>query len=193
MRIKQILTVIGILFIVSCNKCKKDKCEESYHEIKDEFKSYCVFKPGSQWIYLDNQSNTYDTVKVEAYNTEVITSFRENEECIEQGTYRLVSVSGLKLANLVGTSYVGQWINGISQIHNMDNFPRFEYPNYIQMPHYDTLSIDSNTYFDAYVYQSLMLNYGDTIDTEVYVKNIGVVYRKFSNGQEFYLVDYHIE
>lgn len=67
MRAGNLITLIVVtLIILSCSSCRKEPaCTPTFVEIQESMKDY-IFAPGSQWIYLHENTGVIDTVTLES-------------------------------------------------------------------------------------------------------------------------------
>jgi hypothetical protein len=189
-----VLAFASLFLVVGCDRCKNESCEDSYIPISSEFKSYCVFPAGSYWIYENASDGIRDTVTLLSYESEIGTSFNNNNECTETAILRLSSTYQGVINLSVTTNLISgsSWSNELRVIYSNSSFERFILPDNDIMLEYDTITLNSILYQDVYVFESLSAGFGDPILEEVFAKNIGVIYRKFDNNAEFHLIEYNL-
>jgi hypothetical protein len=189
------MSFTSLMFIVGCDRCKKESCSDNYAPISPEFKSYCVFPVGSFWVYENPVTTERDTVTMVSFESEVASSSQNNDECTETGSMTMNSTyrGNLQLAISTDKYSSTDWQNRLVLFASNGSGPiRFLLPDNDFMMQYDTLTINEVLYNNVYVFESTIVGSGDPIFTEVFVKNIGVVYRQLANGDEFHLIEHHI-
>lgn len=91
---------LASLSIVSCNKH-----DENYY-VQDSFKDWTLFKNGSYWIYLDEKSNTIDSVWVMDFPEEYFYAPDDGGKHYEIIRYTVADLAEFILSGGIDESYL---------------------------------------------------------------------------------------
>jgi hypothetical protein len=166
------------------------------------FLSYWYFPKDSYWIYKDSASNQRDTFLI--VDNFIIES-SENHSSIDFQQHWIQVINRNRLGAQVGRprrvddktyyyeldqswdagSAIRFFYDPLKRIKNLGN-------TIIILNNYDSIQIDNTMYYDVIHMYNEGQSAGDYIQEEYYVKNIGIVKRRYSTGGVWGIEKYFI-
>ena len=189
----------GCLFLLfGAMNCNKNKNEPVILLDKD-FLSYFAFPVGSWWIYKEIKTGRKDSCFVELYSFEEKVSPKEGNIKNQLLHYHIASKihpTILGFARPKGNSYYL-----FKDLEAGVNY--FRYPwvvnkqkdgddHFNMREHYDSIQINSVYYHDVLRTEFDYPDYGNTIKSEYYCKNVGVIKRIYFDSTTWELTKYFI-
>ncbi len=62
---RSIQILLPFVLLLAFGACNTGKNADPYYKISDEFKQYCLFQKGSQWVYQNDTTKGLDTLKTD--------------------------------------------------------------------------------------------------------------------------------
>ncbi len=166
------------------------------------FLSYWYFPKDSYWIYKDSASNQRDTfLIIDNFTREVNEKYANNKFQhhiirVQNRNYVLAQVG--KPRRVDDKTYYYEldqsWDAGSAIRLFYDPLKRFDNlgNTIIILNNYDSILIDNTMYYDVIHMYNEGQSAGDYIQEEYYVKNIGIVKRRYSTGGVWSIEKYFI-
>jgi len=197
--IKNFLSCVFIIVLLlgGC-KCKDD--EVPTRLLSQESKDYCLFLPGSWWVYQNDQNLEYDTLRITEIQNEIFYSKNSNDNT-ERNTIsfvqkQLYSLNTLRLIRGDRESALYFTYNG-----GFGEMLYFDSPSYRQdsiadtndaqlLIFYDSIQFNSTKYRSVKYFKSLVfIEYRNVY----WAKHIGIVKLEKPNGNIWNLINYSVQ
>jgi len=191
-------SAICILMLLLGCKCKDDGVPTLY--LSQESKDYCLYQPGSWWVYQSEQSLQYDTLKITGVQNEILFSKNTNQNFerykISIEIKQLLGVKAIELetgdreSNLYakhngGSSDMLYFDSPSYTKDSISDGPYWKYTEYV-----DSLSIKNETYHSIKYFSSFKLIEYKNI---YWAKHIGIIKLEKPNGEIWNLVNYSVK
>ncbi len=174
--------IVYILFIsiclTGCQKCKEKQPEPVVYtnvEPSQPVKEYCIFKPGTYWVYQDSTSGILDSVWVYQYTETTDTfekptntfnicpvylyrtfssKYRSNNYIEFNTTFQIASNSNMVLESVIdSTGYIGQYVKLHSPFINNKVMSYITQDNCTFLQQIPTIQLSSITYSNVIKYK----------------------------------------
>jgi len=188
---------IGVLLLGGC-KCKDDEVPTLL--LSQESKDYCLFLPGSWWVYQNETTLQYDTLTITNVENAFFYSKNSNDNTerytISFKQKELFSKNSIRLDRGTIESYLGFTYNG-----GFGDELYFDRPTYRKdsisilnslkfKVHLDSMEFKSSRFYSVKHFESLSpIEYKNIY----WVNNIGMVKLEKPNGDIWNLINYSVQ
>jgi len=190
------LVLCFLLLVLGC-KCKDEEVPTLY--LSQESKDYCLYQPGSWWVYQSEQSLAYDTLKITGIRNEIIFSKNSNLNTesntltIEQK--KLLPEALNKLERGPVESYYGLILNGGVGIDLYFDRPSYRNDSISVlttvafMKYFDSIQFNSTYYYSVKEFVSTRFREYKNI---YWAKHIGIIKLEKPDGEIWNLINYSV-
>lgn len=182
------LIMVSMADTCRCGGNKKEPCPVVYME--QDLKDYCVFKPGTWWVYEEETSKKRDSV----YTVSSITSISECENVTEVYEYNFQNTFFTRIDRELVRSATSKKFKegGILVYFNanlndslIENETNIKYTAYLE-----NVSVANSSFTKVKV---MRIVYSDkTTEERLYAKNLGLVKKDVSTGEKWNLIKFNI-
>jgi len=197
--IKNFLSCVFIIVLLlgGC-KCKDD--EVPTRLLSQESKDYCLFLPGSWWVYQNEQTLEYDTLKITGVQNALIFSKNTNDNierntiAFEQKELFVANKSSLERGTI--ESYYGFNFNGGVGYEIYFDRPTYRIDSISisttlkLVKYYDTIQFNRVAYKSVKQFQSL-INF--EYKYIYWANHIGIIQLEKPNGDIWNLINYSVQ